>query len=466
MAFWNRKTETKDLLVIEEGVTVPLPNGLGEFLKVGIAGATSSPAAAFRAYNETTAVSIPVNAAAQPLSYLKPVLKFRDGTIERDAPVLSLLSRPSPRFTLQQLLEDAAISLQVTGDWFAIAVGNINSEPSEIVPAAPVDVNNTTTTSNIVTQWRVDNNFFGGDFNLIPDGSFRYASSDELRQIQHIRSFSTKNNNSVRGQSPLVSASSEVRQAILGGIHNVTLLERGGKMSLSFHFSGDMSPDEFKANKKRLEDNWGGAARAGGVHMTAGGVLQVEDLGSNNRDMDYLNAMKLVQQTCAQLFHIPLPIVSTDAQTFNNYGTAILSLWDDAITPLSGRIFSGLSELLLPRFGMDPAEVQISFDPDDIQPLRERRDAELDKRTARNQETTDELRAAQGLGPYEPSEAPGGKIMVNGSLVPLGEDVFGDVTADIPFGAPDAPDDDDDTGDGDNPFDGDDNSDDEEPDAQ
>jgi phage portal protein BeeE len=223
-------------------------------------------------------------------------------------------------------------------------------------------------------------------------------------------------------------------------------------MSLSFHFTGDMTPDEYKANANRVRDTWSGPGNSGKIGVTAGGDLKINDMGSNNRDMDYLNAMKLVQQTCAQLYHIPLPIVSTDAQTFNNYGTAILSLWDDAIIPLSGRIFAGLGELLLPRFGLDPSEVRITFDHEDIQPLRERRDAELDRRVTRNLETHDELRAVQGLGEYEPTEKPGGTILVSSAQVPLGDDLFGDASQDVPdFGAPD----DDNPADSDDPdFDG------------
>ena len=53
-----------------------------------------------------------------------------------------------------------------------------------------------------------------------------------------------------------------------------------------------------------------------------------------------------------------------------------------------------------------------------------------------NIETTDELRGSVGLGEYEPTEEPGGTIMISSSMVALGDDIFGDEEDDLPPGFP------------------------------
>jgi phage portal protein BeeE len=256
----------------------------------------------------------------------------------------------------------------------------------------------------------------------------RYLDSAELKELQQIRNFSTRDNSLGRGQSPLVSASKEVRQHILGGVHNVSLLERGGRLSLVFHFEDDLDEDDFNETQDRVHQNYSGADQAGKVAVTAGPHLTINELGNSNKDMDFANLQKLIRDVISQVYHVPLPLVSTDAATFSNYSSAKTALYDDAVSPLAGRLYAGLGELLLPRYGLDPSEVAITFDPDLIPALKMRRNEELVLRRGVNIESTNELRGSVGLEDVEG----GDDILVNSALVPLGEDAFGDDTDDIP----------------------------------
>jgi HK97 family phage portal protein len=232
----------------------------------------------------------------------------------------------------------------------------------------------------------------------------------------------------VRGQSPLVSASKEVRQHILGGVHNVSLLERGGRLSLVFHFEEDLNEDDFKEAQDRVHANYSGADQAGKVAVTAGPSLDITELGKNNLEMDFAELQKMIRKVIAQVYHVPLPLVDTSAQTFNNYGTAKVALYDDAVGPLAGRLYAGYGELLLPRYQLDPAKVQITFDPDLVPALKTRRNEELVLRRGVNIETTNELRGGAGLDDVDG----GDDVLVQSSLVPLGTDPLGSGLDDIP----------------------------------
>ena len=79
----------------------------------------------------------------------------------------------------------------------------------------------------------------------------------------------------------LVSAASEARQHILGNDHNISILEKGGRVSLVFHFDADLSPDDFEATKDRVRAQYGGASNAGEIGVTSGGKLDIKETGTS-----------------------------------------------------------------------------------------------------------------------------------------------------------------------------------------
>jgi len=239
-----------------------------------------------------------------------------------------------------------------------------------------------------------------------------------LRELVQIRNYSTRNNSLLRGQSPLLAASKEVRQHILGGTHNVSILEKGGRVSLIFHFDMDMDDEDFEAAKGRVREQYGGAGSAGEIGVTAGGELSIKEVGINNRDMDFAVLQKMAVKAVALQYHIPLPLVSDERQTLNNYREGKLALFDDAVIPLSKRIFGGLSQMLLPRWGLDPKRATITFDPEQISALVSRRNDEIKKRKSIDVESDNEIRGLLGRESYE-----GGNVIYkSASMIPVGTD--------------------------------------------
>jgi len=119
-------------------------------------------------------------------------------------------------------------------------------------------------------------------------------------------------------------------------------------------------------------------------------------------------------------YKVPLPLITIQASTFNNYREAKLALFDDAVLPLADRIFGGLSDLLMPRYGEDPAEVQITYDMDTVTALAGRRNEELKLRRELNLESLNELRSVIGREEVEG----GDQILAPATMVPIGTDLF------------------------------------------
>lgn len=422
---WGRKSiETKSSTRV-----LGLTEELGSFLKFGTTGTATSPSNAISLYEKSSAVSIPVNYIAEAFASINPVLK--EGTeIITDHPVLDLLQTPSPFYSQDLFFEILAKNYLITGETELVGVGNINRPPIELQPISPKDVTVNEGGNGFAETFLISGQTLTGTYAIQRRGlSVRYLRGN-LAEIKQIRNFSTKDNSLIRGQSPLVSASAEVRQHIEGNKHNISLLVNGGRVSLVFHYEADMETDDFEATKERVREQYSGSANAGKVAVSAGGQLKIEELGQSAKDMDFAILQAAARAAVALQYKFPLPLLSTEASTFNNYREAKTALYDDAVLPIADRIFGGLSDFLLPRYGLDPSKVRLTYDLDQITALVGRRNEELKLRKELGIETINELRTLIGR-----EEVDGGnEVLVPATMVPAGTDLFTSDNASEPGG--------------------------------
>lgn len=417
LSSWKRR-ERK----VERKVTLGLSESTGSFLIFGT-NTASTPSSALSLYERSTAVSVPINIVVDAFKVFEPLLKIGDTSI-RDHDVIKFLRKPSPYYSMELLFEVLAKDYLITNENSFITLGRPNAEPLEIQPISPGKISVNQGQGGLVQSYIVSGSTLPGSYlpKLEGNNRVRYfiSKGPNLREFKQTRGYSTRNNSLLRGQSRLLSASREVRQHILGGDHNVSLLEKGGRVSLVFHFDSDMGDEDYEITKERIEAQWGGAENAGRIGLTTGGKLDIKNIGTTNLDMDFLNLQKMAIKAVALQYRVPLPLITDERQTLDNYREGKLALYDDAVIPLSQIIFGGLGEVLLPRFGLDPATSQIVFDPDKVSALVSRRNDELLKRSKLNIETDNELRAFISREPYD-----GGDVVLKpANLVPAGSDLF------------------------------------------
>ena len=412
---WVPKRETKS------SVTLGVNDELSTFLKFGARGA-STPQAALSLYENSTAVSIPINMIVEPFQILEPILLI-DGKLVEGHPVISLLNQPCPYFDKITFMEFIAREYLITGEAWIAALGTATREPLELQPITARSTTLVMGPGGYPKAYDVAGNVLSGAYKPKPVGKGIRYYDGSLREMKLIRNYSTKDNSLLRGQSKLVQASREARQHILGSDHNISILEQGGRMSLIFHLKEDLDPDEFEEQRDRILKRYGGADKAGSIGVTSGADMDIKDIGSSNKDMDYVDLQKMAQKAVALQYRVPLPLVSDERQTLNNYMEGKLALYDDAVTPLSKKLFGGLGDFLLPRYGLDPTTAVITYDPDDVSALVKRRNDELKTRAEIGIETTNELR---GIMNREPLDAGGDVIYQSSSMIPLGTDLFTD----------------------------------------
>lgn len=414
----------------QKSMALGTSQSLGSFLMFGN-GSAATPAGALSLYDKSTAVSIPVNMVADAFASISPIIKFKDAIID-DHEVLSLLNNPSPFYSQTLFFEMLAKDYLVTGESEIVALGGINRPPIELQPISPRNISVNEMQNGINGMFIVSGNTLSGQYTLKHvRNRIRYLDGN-LREIKQIRNYSTRNNSMLRGQSLLVSASKETLQHIKGGDHNISLLDNGGHVSLVFHFDADLNPDEFDATRTRVREQYAGTHNAGLIGVTSGGKLDIKEMGTNNKDMDFANLQQMAQRAVALQYKVPLPLLTTDASTFNNYKEARAALYLDAVLPLADRIFGGLTDLLMPRYGLDPNDYRITYDKTKIEALTAIALEELKLRKDINIESDNELRATIGRKPYKGGDA----ILKPANLIPAGTDIFAEAGEEIAGGKP------------------------------
>lgn len=412
----SARTETKAIL----GTT----DELGAFLILGDDSQGFSAASAKRLYEQSTAISVPINYIADAIVQIDYAIQDRTTReLILDHEILDFLERPSPMYSRNLFLSCVAHDYLITGEMCVVYLGGINRPPISMQPIGPEKLTAVrAAASDAPGTWIVSGIEMAGSYSAdLNSMRVRYLDGT-MRELQVVRNYSPRDNSMLRGRSLLVSASKEARQSILGSEHNVSLLRRGGRLSLVFHFSADMTRDDFQKAVDSINKKFGGASQAGQISVTKGGDLKIEEFGKTPQDMDYVNLAKLVEKCLAKQYRFPLPLVSDERMTQNNYQSALLSLYDHCVIPFASVIAGGLSEVLMPRWKMDPRRFRLIPNPDSVTALVMRRNQELAKRKEIGIETDNELRALIGREQYE-----GGDVIYKpATMVPVGTDLFTD----------------------------------------
>jgi len=248
---------------------------------------------------------------------------------------------------------------------------------------------------------------------------FRYYTRTVDQEMYQMKRFNLRGAlTALHGVSMLQSIYYEIEQYINSGVHNLSLLERGGSLSGVLSTDNDLSmltDDQRQELTEQVTNFFAGAKNAGRRAFFDKG-MKYQEFGQTNKDMDYFELKKHVESVIYKRFKIPLPIVDTSTMTMANREQAQLAFYDEVILPLLDRLYGELTMALMYRY-KSSEDLIITYDISKIPALEPRKLDQLVKLNGINVLTKDEERAVIG---YE--EVDGGSvIMIPANLVPLGE---------------------------------------------
>lgn len=319
--------------------------------------------------------------------------------------VLDLLEKPNTDMIGLEFWHQIVAYYLITGNAYIVATGDVDKPPLELFAISPEYITLIPDERDGYTKEVLYNS---NQFNIkfvrkIVNGRHRfyeYVEGDDKpkREIWHIRKF-----NPIRGitnnygLSPEASCYFEIEQYIKAGIHNLSLLNRGGRPSGALTVAETLADDAFSRLQEQMDRFYAGAENAGRLLLLDSGV-DYKEMGMSNKDMDFEQLKKDLTLKLYNVFKIPIPLISPDSMTYSNYATAVLSLYDFAVLPIETRLTKELTAFLCYRYGIEKTD-RITYNKDNISALQLRRNEELTLVKNLNVNTINEIRAMRGDEP-------------------------------------------------------------------
>lgn len=425
-SLFSRKSEpeTKASCGVSTGGQQEIILQRGDFLEFAIghgAGLTGyenlSHQQAMMFYQQSSAVATAVDIIAQEMSRIRPVVRNPDDSLDDSSPVLDLLIKPNDwNETWSYFFGSLARSILLTGDSYTYASGIITRPPLELYAIKPQNINTTRGNNDLRPEsFGIYNGDGPGNYTRKRSTTgFRFYDGN-LRELWHTMAYSSTSAN-FSGDSPLKAVCLDISSQIKGRLHNVKLLENGGRPSMAAIFKDTMSADQHRERRELINEQMAGADNAGKIAVLSSTDLELKEMGINNKDMDYENLERIAEHAIYKRYRIPLPLISNEAATFNNMENAVYQLYDFAVLPKTDDLLASLTMFLMPRFGLDPEKYQITYNPEEIEALKMRRVETLLKRKELGIESINELR--EGLPNRDEVEG-GDDILVPANMIPV-----------------------------------------------
>lgn len=338
-----------------------------------------------------------------------------------EAEVLRLLKNPGFSQTWRQFAGDLSVSFLLTRDAFFIMHGNINFKVKALAVAKPFYVDEEEGRDGYIQDYRFQKTTGRtqqATFTRLKPSVFRFTKGN-LLEIYHI--MGKTRDDGLRGRSPIAALVWDLLQNIQGTQYNANMLKNQNRPSgaLVTDATTVLSDTQFTRMKEQLEDQYSGAMNAGRTMVLEGGV-KYENLMLTNRDMDFAVLMGMSSDAVAERYKIPLAITNKDAQTLDNYKTAIITMYDDAVEPLTQTLYEGIEAATFDRFGIDRNRFTLTANPSSINAAIIRQTEKMERMANTNAFTQNEIRAVDGFEAIEGGDT----LYAPTNTLPVGEDGF------------------------------------------
>ena len=324
-------------------------------------------------------------------------------------PALDLIGqggKPNPAESLTNFLKGYSTFRDVTGQSFLIASGMRGRDPQEILNAKPQEIIDGTV-NQCATQiydipgsymWNTDN--FNETYSVDPvvddSKTFRYWNKMESRELWASGEFNpTAGSGSGRGMSKAAPISAEIQQFIEGNTNNLSVLKRGARPSVAWVSQLDepLTEPQYERWKEQVL-SYEGALNAGKQILVD--AVEPKVISTTNKDMEFKDLKQAVRTDIFVEYQIPLALVSPEQMTLDNLKTSVFQLFDLSVLPHADNLLEELTLFLMPRY-KNSENLVFTYNPVDIEPLKERALEQTSKLQKIMIATDNELRSKVGM---------------------------------------------------------------------
>ena len=332
---------------------------------------------AFLYYKNVSVLNNAVNIIRDEFSFnVRPMLRNKKtGEIIRDvdskieaSQILNLFKRSSVDKSGHEFSKELSVNWNVTGNIFILAsLSTYDGEPLELYSIKRSDVSIIPDYSGRVGSYVINDQRFMGSI-LKRDGNGEFYNDAKNWQLWVVNEYDpTRPNEGLSLINPLLN---EIDTFIEGKIHNKNLLKKGTRMSGAITLDPDVSDADQKYLETQLKAFYSGGSNAGNVITIPHGT-GFHQLSINNKDMDYSELDSRLMEQIYRQYRIPSPLIMDGSKTFNNFSTAIESLYDFVVVPQAKFIYKEIDEFLLNKY-KDGNKYELVPDVDNIPALMDR----------------------------------------------------------------------------------------------
>lgn len=383
---------------------------------------TVSPSTAYQIYNSNPSVSDAVDMIALKSSEIIPIIRLKTGDVFSSHKALDFLEQPNNMESYHEFVNNLAINYLLNRNAYIEATG-FKKKMAAIYNVRNSSVSVISRVNGI--SYQVNENGF---FHFL-SGMFEYDnetgrifdnSSAQLKELYHMRGFYLSSS-TMQAVSVLTSLKRDAEVIDQTGVRNLALLTKGFSASGLIRLKTD-NPDAFEQVKNDVKNFFSGAGNAGNVIVAQGDDIDYKSIEQSNKDMQSNESRKTAKDTIYQRYDIPQPLIDAKNQTYNNYQTALYSLYDNSVLPLCNKINRQLTTIFRNRGLLNDNE-KIDYDISSIPALQIRRNEELKSLKQSAVLSINEMRAIAG---YEGIDSGGDDIYIQNNSVPVGQDSMTD----------------------------------------
>lgn len=379
---------------------------------------------ALRFYREAAPVGTAIDWINDEFKSLDLILDM-GGELTKDSPILQKLKRPNDDMTQRDFLETYGAYYLLANDVYLLATGAENREPAEIMVISPECATARRGSDGLTSVIELRTQDGGKEVFRRDDKQFRFFNAQRNREIWRVKGFASIENDTLStfgsvssnfGRSKLSSIKLEIEQYLAVAEHNLAKLNNGMRPGgiIKMPQGEDLSDDQYERIKEQVTSFYSGGANSGKTVILPGG-LEFVPIASMS-DMDFERLTSQVTKTVFTRYKIPLDLVTTDQAAANTAWAAKLTLYDNAVLPLTWRLLEELTNFLAPRYKLTENDV-ILPNENTIPALQSRRLEQIKQKSSLGTLTTNEIRKEIG---YEDEVVGGDKLYIPNNLVPIG----------------------------------------------
>jgi len=257
-------------------------------------------------------------------------------------PYLNLLNNPNGHQTKNKVFQLKQINEELTGDAYLrkIIVGGSVKELWHLRP-------------DWVKVIPDERNYIKEFIYEIPGAKYKTYRFDPEEIIHFAQPSPIKEFIDRTGQTPIRPAQNRIDTEEFATRFNRDFFLNNARPDSVLKTEQHLSKERIQEMKDEWDKNYKGVGKNSKTAVLYGG-LGFEQIAVNQKDMDYLNGLKLTRDDILTIFGVPKPIISiTDDVNRANAETAIRIFLSETIKPKMESLVETLNQFLTPYFGDD-----------------------------------------------------------------------------------------------------------------